>query len=500
MTAVALLTTMPVARSGEADTGGRASGESGSLFGDALTAAGQVLDGASDSGSATLGTARDGGPAAEASAVPDRTIDPQAAIAAMTHLVAWSAAATPTPSGTIPQATTPHATTSETMLPGERTPDTTVEMVPGAAGVEATPVDPASGVVETDAADTVPSDAVASDILPSRTVPSDTVPSDTALSDTASSDTVPPDAGRVLPTNPGSETASASVSASAAASASASGSAVSDGRGELRTLQGRQLGDVGVATAATPRDPADGGADPTPSDSAAAALRPEPLPRQSPPASPSVVGAPAPAVGVSPEQQLMASDAGDQAQGPQPVPATTSIAPVASPVVTPTPVSSPDPAAANRAVAAQVAPVVVSIAQRPMGTHQLTMTVNPDSLGPVTVRAHISASGEVQVELSGATDAGRDTLRTMLVELRRDLAAVMPHATLSVNHGTSADASGDRGQQAAGDAPTGQGAGDRDANRGRADHRRGVEQTPDLPRIIQTTPSATSGAGLDIFA
>ena len=199
----------------------------------------------------------------------------------------------------------------------------------------------------------------------------------------------------------------------------------------------------------------------------------------------------------------MASDAGDPRQGAQPVSATASLAPVAPSVATVTPAPSLDATTtANRAVVAQVAPVVVSIAQRPMGTHQLTMTVNPDSLGPVTVRAHITASGDVQVELSGATDAGRDALRTMLVELRRDLAAVMPHATLSVNHGTSADASasGDRGHQAAGDAQTGQGAGDRDANRGRPDHRRGVEQAPDLPHTIQTTPSAASGAGLDIFA
>ncbi len=165
------------------------------------------------------------------------------------------------------------------------------------------------------------------------------------------------------------------------------------------------------------------------------------------------------------------------------------------------PVSSPEAAAStNRAVAAQVAPVVVSIAQRPMGTHQLTMTVNPDSLGPVTVRAHISAAGEVQVELSGATDAGRDALRTMLVDLRRDLAAVMPHATLNVSHGASADTAGDRGQQGAGDASPEQGSGDRDAQRGRSDQRRGAEQSPDLSRIIPTTSSAASGAGLDIFA
>jgi hypothetical protein len=464
MSAVGLLATMSGAGTGEADTGGRASADSGSLFGDALTAAGRMLDGATDSGTAMLATARQSGPTAEASAAPDRTIDPQAAIAAMTHLVAWSAPV----SATTPQATTPQMTTSETTLLGEMVPDATVETIPGAAGAAATSVDPASVAVETDAAATVPSGTV-----------------------------------------PATQTTTASATAPTPASAPAAASAaVVAGRGELRTVQGGSLGDVrevGVDTAATPQEAAGGGADPSLSDPVAAVLRPEPLPRQSPPAIPSMVGAPAPGVGGTLEQQV-ASAAGDQAEGAQPVPGTTSpatasLAPVAPSVATATPVPSPDAATtANRAVAAQVAPVVVSIAQRPMGTHQLTMTVNPDSLGPVTVRAHISASGDVQVELSGATDAGRDALRTMLVELRRDLAAVMPHASLSVNHGTSADASGDRGQQAAGDGSAGQGAGDRDANRGRPDHRRGVEQAPDLPRTIQTTPFANSGAGLDIFA
>lgn len=489
MTAVGLLATIPGGGSGEGDTGGRASADSGSLFGDALTAAGRTLDGATDSGTAMPATARQSGSTAEASAVPDRTIDPQAAIAAMTHLVAWSApvtsATTPqvqtpqatTSETTVPQVTAPQATTSETPLPGEITPDATGETMLGAAGAEATPVDPASGGTEPDAA---------------APVRSDTVPAAQTTTASATSTSATP--------------ASAPVSSPASALTAASAAAVADGRGEPQTLQRRPAGDVrevGIEATATSQEPASGGADPLTSDPVAAVLRPEPLARQSPPAIASLVGIPvaalAPGAGGSVEQQLV-SDAGDQAQGSQPVPATAPIAPVA-PGPTVTPVPSPDAAATtNRAVAAQVAPVVVSIAQRPMGTHQLTMTVNPDSLGPVTVRAHITASGEVQVELSGATDAGRDALRTMLVELRRDLAAVMPHATLSVNHGGSADSSGDRGQQAAGDAPTQQGAGDRDAHRGRPDHRRGVEQAPDLPRTIQTTPSATSGAGLDIFA
>lgn len=232
MTAVGLLATMPGTGSGEADTRGRASADSGSSFGDALTAAGQVLDGVSDSGTAMLDPARQSGPTAETSTAPDRTIDPQAAIAAMTHLVAWSAPMSSEPSAVTLQATTPQATTSATTLPGEMTPDATIEMTPGVAGAEATPVDPASGVIETDAADAVPAAAVS---------------------------------------------ASASATLSAPASASA---AVAGGRGELRTVQDGPLGDVravGVDTAATPHEPAGGGADPSLSDPDAAALRPEPL-------------------------------------------------------------------------------------------------------------------------------------------------------------------------------------------------------------------------------
>ncbi len=468
MTGVALLAMISGAGPGEADTGGRASGDSGSLFGDALTAAGQALDGASDSGTAMLAADRPSGPTAEASSAADRTIDPQAAIAAMTHLVAWSAPETAvpsvaapqgtTPQVTTPQVTTPQVTTSKSTVPGETAPDAVVETAPGTTGTEATPVDPVSGAAATDGM-------------------------------------------HVVPVAAASPTTSASASISAPASVSAA--VVAGGRGEPRSMQGGTLGDVrevDVDAPATPLEPAGGGADPSLSEPVAVVPRPESLPRQSTPAIPSMVGAPLAATVAAPNQQVT-SDAGDKAQGSQPAPATASTVPVAAPLPTVTPVSSTDAATtANRAVAAQVAPVVLSIAQRPMGTHQLTMTVNPDSLGPVTVRAHISASGDVQVELSGATDAGRDALRTMLVELRRDLAAVMPHASLSVTHGSSADASGDRGQQAAGDAPTGQGAGDREANRGRPDHPRGIEQARDLPRTIQTTPSATSGAGLDIFA
>jgi len=155
-------------------------------------------------------------------------------------------------------------------------------------------------------------------------------------------------------------------------------------------------------------------------------------------------------------------------------------------------------AAAPRAVAAQISPAVIAIAQRPSGTHQLTMTVHPESLGPVTVRAHISAGGDVQVELLGATDAGRDALRAIVADLRRDLAAVMPNASLSLASNMGGEAgSHDRGAQP--------GVGERTGDQpGSGAQRSGAETAPRAAagtsdRSVPTTAHAASGAGLDIF-
>lgn len=186
-----------------------------------------------------------------------------------------------------------------------------------------------------------------------------------------------------------------------------------------------------------------------------------------------------------------------------PTPATPAPAVTVSPTSTPV-VTAPDAAAAApRAVAAQVAPVVLSIVQRPVGSHQLTMTVTPDTLGPVTVRAHISAGGEVRVELLGATDAGRDALRTIVTDLRRDLAAVMPHASLVLGSSTAADAgSPDRGAQpGAGGTAGDQAAGGRERSHAPSDPRSGADSAlRGNPRSLPITTRAVSGEGLDIFA
>ncbi|WP_314425289.1 hypothetical protein [uncultured Microbacterium sp.] len=154
-----------------------------------------------------------------------------------------------------------------------------------------------------------------------------------------------------------------------------------------------------------------------------------------------------------------------------------------------------------RAVAAQMTPAVLSIAQRPAGTHQLVMTVNPESLGPVTVRAQIGQAGEVQVELIGGTDAGRDALRSIVADLRRDLAAVSPHATLSVSTGVSADPGPGRGGHPGSEAAAGEQGGRGDAAPEQRGHRPGADRGDELAHIIRiTTSTRAAGEGLDTFA
>ena len=50
----------------------------------------------------------------------------------------------------------------------------------------------------------------------------------------------------------------------------------------------------------------------------------------------------------------------------------------------------------------------------------LTLTVSPESVGPVTVRAHVTG-GLMRIELSAPTDQGTDALQSMLSDLKRDL-------------------------------------------------------------------------------
>lgn len=69
------------------------------------------------------------------------------------------------------------------------------------------------------------------------------------------------------------------------------------------------------------------------------------------------------------------------------------------------------------------------------GEHTFTVNVTPENLGPVTVRAHITGEG-VRVELIGATDSARDSLRAILTDLKRDLQSTGLSAQLNLSEDT----------------------------------------------------------------
>ena len=175
---------------------------------------------------------------------------------------------------------------------------------------------------------------------------------------------------------------------------------------------------AGAAPTAAPRtlDPAALDAS---SDAAAAA----------PPAGASSTPAPAPA----------STGATGDALAPPPAvgstPPPTTVAAAATPAAVP---------AARPVLLPQLSAPVVSLAQAPDGDHSLTLTVSPENLGPVTVRAHISG-GAIHIELHAPNDLGREALRAILVDLRRDLAAAAPHASLMLS--TSDDGPGSSNPQ-----------------------------------------------------
>jgi flagellar hook-length control protein FliK len=65
------------------------------------------------------------------------------------------------------------------------------------------------------------------------------------------------------------------------------------------------------------------------------------------------------------------------------------------------------------------------------GTHVVTVTVSPESIGPVTVRAHVT-DGSMRVELSAPTDQGTAALHALLPELKRDLSQAGANTAVSV--------------------------------------------------------------------
>ncbi|MFE4468230.1 flagellar hook-length control protein FliK [Leifsonia sp. NPDC056824] len=80
----------------------------------------------------------------------------------------------------------------------------------------------------------------------------------------------------------------------------------------------------------------------------------------------------------------------------------------------------------------QLAQPVMTLARQPDGDHVVIVRVAPDDLGPVTVHARVSDTG-VRIELFAPSDAGRDAIRQILTDLRRDLNATTANASVSVS-------------------------------------------------------------------
>ena len=124
-----------------------------------------------------------------------------------------------------------------------------------------------------------------------------------------------------------------------------------------------------------------------------------------------------------------------------PVPPATIMAPPAAASTAP----SGQPAAVPIPLATQVAGPIFGLAAAGTGEHVMTINVTPDNLGPVTVRAHVSAEG-VRVEMFALSDQARDALRGIMTDLRRDLQSSGLNASLDLSARDAPDP-GDRGTE-----------------------------------------------------
>ena len=222
-------------------------------------------------------------------------------------------------------------------------------------------------------------------------------------------------------------------------------------------------------------------------------------------------GTTAPAAPVStaaaPTATTSPASSGDAFPAPAAVGSTPAPMPVAAasaPVVVP---------AARPALLPQLTTPIVALAQAPDGDHSLTLTVSPENLGPVTVRAHISG-GAIHIELHAPNDLGREALRAILADLRRDLAGAAPHASLLLsssddgpstsqsfangngngsahNGATNGTATGTSSGQPGGGAPAG-----RDTTAARP----ATDEFPPAPDGTAPASPVSPHGGIDVFA
>ncbi|WP_146215807.1 flagellar hook-length control protein FliK [Cryobacterium arcticum] len=181
---------------------------------------------------------------------------------------------------------------------------------------------------------------------------------------------------------------------------------------------------------------------------------------------------------------------GETAPGTLPGP----IAPVPSPgTLTGASVASVSTAATpstpSAPLASQVARPLFSLAAAGPGEHTLSISVTPDNLGPVLVRAQISASG-VRLELFAPTELARDALRQILPDLRRDLAGGGLPASLDLS---TRSQPGDAGSNGRYDRPAPDFSAQADSSFG-GDAREGASRDPSPDPWLRASPIGPDSA------
>lgn len=148
------------------------------------------------------------------------------------------------------------------------------------------------------------------------------------------------------------------------------------------------------------------------------------------------------------------------AEAAAPAPAAASLAPVV--VIPPVAATaSPVPAAAatptpNLSAAPSPVPItslaapILAVRSAGLGEHVVTVSIAPAHLGPVSIRATVTAEG-TRIELLTPTDAARDAVRGVLADIRRELGdgagswRIDVSSPSSASSAASSAASSDRG-------------------------------------------------------
>ncbi|MDQ0737097.1 flagellar hook-length control protein FliK [Arthrobacter agilis] len=133
----------------------------------------------------------------------------------------------------------------------------------------------------------------------------------------------------------------------------------------------------------------------------------------------------------------------EQAGAPQLPPAARAELPLQqTPSVVVAPADAPAPARHAAPLPRQLGGPAFALAQAaagaPGGTSTITVTVAPDDLGPITIRASLSPDG-ARIEFFSATDGGREALKQALPDLRREASSSGLSASLDLGTGTPDD-------------------------------------------------------------